>query len=91
MSRFAAVGYEVRGLSDLFSFRRNLAFDFAGTGSDREGPAHNRLRKAHMARLKGGMGDRMKSMTSDWLAFNTNEWTWIALMIGIVLLVGLLF
>lgn len=33
----------------------------------------------------------MKSMISDWLAFNTNEWTWIALMIGLVLLVGLFF
>lgn len=39
MLRFVAVRCEVLAPSDLLRFHRRLAFGFAGTGPDREGPA----------------------------------------------------
>lgn len=42
-----------------------------------------------MASPKNGFGHRVTSMISDWLVLNSNELTWIALIGGGFLLVGL--
>jgi hypothetical protein len=42
-----------------------------------------------MVRLTKKLGGPVQSAIRDWLALNTNELTWIALVVGGVLFVGL--
>ena len=42
-----------------------------------------------MSRLTKKLGSPVQSGIRDWLVLNTNEMTWIALVVGTVLFIGL--